>query len=264
MAITLPGASNGSIDFGDLAALAGVTELSVAVTFLASSIADNERICGQWGSSAANRGFLVQVTDTDEIGFVLDGGGASTFFGRKTSGLNLVTGTRYRMLLTFSATGPTIAIYVNGSAQGSLAEFVDSDAVAAMRDSNASVQVGHESASGTDGIDADFSEFALWSRALSADEAIAYTKGFSPAHLRRGGILYSRLLNTADLVDRWGGVSPSNTAGTTAAHPPVFYRRTRRQRAFVPGEVVVGGDPEGPLVGGKLVGRGILGGRLVA
>ena len=70
----------------------------------------------------------------------------------------------------------------------------------------------------------DYSEFALWGAKVPDSVAVAYGKGASPAFFRQyNGILYAPLTNTSDLRDVWGGILGTNTSGTNAAHPSVYY-----------------------------------------
>lgn len=223
MAVNLLGTSDARVDFGDVAALSGITNFSVCITVNASSIANDERIISQWGGSATTeQAWLIAIQDTDEIGFVVQSGLA--YYGRKTSGLNLVTGTTYRIVITIAfGSPPVISIWVNGVSQ-SLVAWVGSSNVTSMLNSSTSVQVGHETDETVDGIDADYSEFAMFSRVLSNAECEAYGKGFSPALFSQANrILYAPLINTSSLQDRWGGITGTNSSGTNAAHPGVIY-----------------------------------------
>lgn len=109
--------------------------------------------------------------------------------------------------------------------------------------------------------DGELAEVAFWNRGLTDAEAFALAKGFAPSFFRNGLVSYLPLIrNTKDVM---GNVWVRNGTGGFAAfpHPPIRYPASPH---VITAPAAVGGDPEGPMIGGKLVGRGILGGRLVA
>ena len=225
MAVRLLGADNARVDFGDIAALSGLTAFTVAFTFTPSTTtATNRRFVSQWDSLVARQAFLVQVVDNDEIGFVVSAGDA-TYFGKKTTGLDLASGSTYRVVCTIAFGGPpTIHIWVNGSDEA-LADFVGTSNVTQMINSVEFVQVGHETAEAADGSDGDYSEVALWSAVVPDAVAIAYGAGFSPKFWRTSGILYAPLWNTNYVTDQYAGRG-AHSGATDAAHPRMYYPAT--------------------------------------
>lgn len=221
MAINLASASDGRLDFGDLAGLGGQAALSCAIILTpTAALVDGRRIFHQWGASGNQLCIMCQVTDTDEVGFVVSDG-SFNFFGRKTTDLNLTNGTTYRILPTIAfGSPPTIHIYVNG-VDKSLVEFVGSANVTQSLDSvGGLLQVGHESAEVTDGVDGDYAEFAIWQRVLTQAQADEFTlNNRYPTCCGPTGLLYLPMNTTSDLTDRWGSVTATLTDGSNATHP---------------------------------------------
>jgi hypothetical protein len=223
MAINLLGASDAKVSYGDMAAIAGLTALTVSITFNASSIANDERICSQWSSNP--QAWLIANVDTDEIFFlVAQDAGGTVRKGVKTTDTNFATGTLYRCVFRWRASDQAMQIWVNGVSKTTTA-FADAGggAPSSINNSTAAVTVGKDSPGDVDGWDADYSEFALHSAYMPDDYCIAYGKGYSPKFYRRNGILYAPFINTNTLRDQWGGLTGTNTAGTAAAHPRVIY-----------------------------------------
>ena len=95
MAINL--ISPDQISFGDVAAIAGLTDITIAFTILTGASVGNERLMTQWGSLNYRRAFIIQVTDGDDIGFAVNGNNG--IYGRRTAGLGLTTTTLYRIVV---------------------------------------------------------------------------------------------------------------------------------------------------------------------
>lgn len=235
MAINLVGSSNASLGFGDLAGLAGVSGLTVSITLKPSTVASDLRVCGQWNSFASQDSFLLTSTDTNELLWVVVG--AAGLFGKKTSTLNLSAGTTYRIVTRWS--GSTMGIDVNGVQYPLTSVFNNS--VTTLNNGANAVRVG-ETADGTNGLDGDYSEFAIHTTLMPNAYAAAYGAGYSPKFWRQNGLLYCRAINSNYLIDEWGGAPVTNASGTTAAHPRIILprRRTIYLPATSAGETVVG------------------------
>lgn len=222
MAINLLGSADARIDFGDVAALANITEISLFVILkLTASPADGARIVSQWGNTGAEQGLLVQLTDTNEIGVAFQRNGG--YFGKKTSTLDLANGGTYRVLVTFVFGTQTMHIWVNG-VDMALSAFVGSDGgVTQMADATSTLQYGHESDEAADGQDGDYAEAAIWSRALTSLEAATLTtdnKYPTCVTDATGRLLYCPFATTSDLTNQWGvGGAFSLTGGSNASHP---------------------------------------------
>src|SRR6266403_951710 len=119
MAITLLGSGNDHVDYGDMSALSGITTFSIALTIKITTLAAL-RLVTQWSSANADRAFLLSADDntpaSNQLMFVVSaGGGSGTFFGRRTTALNMVAGGTYRIVATITfGSPPTMQIYANG------------------------------------------------------------------------------------------------------------------------------------------------------
>ena len=220
MAVNLLSASDARIDFGDIAAIGGQTEITVSITFKPSTMSTN-RIVGKWGTGHA---MLMQGVNTDEIGFVVQGPGPlnTQFFGRQTTDLNVTAGTLYRVVARWKASTPEMQLWVNG-VDRTVVEFVGSNpAATSIADNDESLQVGHETSTATDGIDGDYSELAVHFSFMPDDYCVAYGKGYSPRFYRRSGLLYCPMWNVGNLRDLWGANHGTNSSGTSAAHSSII------------------------------------------
>lgn len=233
MSIHLTAAADARISFGDLSVLSGLTAFTLVATLEpTSTVLDDHRVAGQWGNTTAEQGFLFTTTDTNELGLVFSTGSAN-YFGRKTSTLDLAVGNTYRIVATMLfGSPPVITIRVNKISY-SLSAFVASDNVTAMMNSTAAVQAGHETSTGTDGVEGKYSNFGIYNRVISDGEALAYCDGASPLCMPRGLILFSEMRQTGALLDAPRGIQGVNTGGTTAIHPLTTYPRKPAMNRFV-------------------------------
>jgi hypothetical protein len=222
MAITLAGSGNDRVDFGDIAAITGATAITVAVTLKPSAInaATNNRVIHQWASSTFGA-FLIQVVDTDELGFTVRNG--SSLYGPKTTALNLTAGNTYRIVARIGGLGgtKTQSIWVNGSAATTTAWF--SGSPTSIQNSTSSVQIGHETAETSDGVDGDYSEAAIWLESVPDWVAEAYGQGYTALVYQKNQLLYAPLENTSRTNDIVGGLTGTLTGGATADHPRIIY-----------------------------------------
>ena len=253
MAITMLGASNDRIEYGDLAALAGLTEFTVALTVKPVAVDDGDRLVGQWGGSAGTRSFLVSITDTNEISFLITSGGtSSTFRGRKTASFNVTT-QQYRFVFRY-IDSTTVDIWADGS-QIDDADFFTTT-VTSLQDGSGTVFIGRAQDSGNDGLDGDFSECAMWDHAIPDAFAIAYGKGISPAHYRDGGFFYAPIINADNPHDIWGGAVGTKVGINPLAdadHPRMIYPSRPHiitAVAAAPGGFVPYPNPRYALTGG--------------
>lgn len=236
MALTLNAADN--VGFGDIAGIGGLTEMTIAVTLLRTDAVSNARIVSEWGGGATDRAFVLQGIDNDELGLVVQAAGVA--FGRRTLGLDLGAGDLVRGVYTWKAGEPvadSIEFWVNGVKQTSRS-WIGGVNPAALIDSTLPVDVGRDTSTPSDGMDADWSEFAIWDHRVPDWVAIAYGKGMSPRFYRRGGILYAPLWNTGYLLDQWGGVTGTESGAANAAHPRIYYP--------APSPLVIGLEPPPP------------------
>lgn len=223
MAVELLGAGNDRIDFGDIAALAGKTALTVAFTLLPDNNTDVLRLLSQWGNTAASEQcFLSATAFARRPGIVVYNGG--NYFGRSCDNNVLTAGVQSRVLMTWATGTPNVIhIWVDGVDQP-VSAWSGNANVASLLNSVRSVQLGHETDEAIDGVDGDYAELAIWDVVVPNWFAIAYTThGLSPRFCRNGGILYAPLWNTGTLNDEWGGIAGAQVGAANAAHPRVFY-----------------------------------------
>lgn len=116
----------------------------------------------------------------------------------------------------------------------------------------------------TNHVDGDLAECAVWNVILSNAEIVAHAAGLSAALIRPWALVgYWKVLGrSSPEVEYLSGANSMTVAGATVAeHPRIIYP-SAPQIITAP---AAAGDPEGPLIGGKLIRGGILGrGRLVA
>ncbi len=223
MAIDITGAPDDKISFGDVAAIAGLTAMTVGITVEFDSWVENNRFASQWGSAAATERAWALVMIGDEIAFAPAQTGGGTF-GRKTAGLDVVPGDLIRLVVTWTS-GVPIADAVKWWANGvpvTDSPWFGSSNVPSLQDSPVDLTAGAPDA--TQGaVDCKLSEYAIWNLVLPDRFCRAYGKGLSPRFYRKGGILYAPLVNTSHLTDEWGGILGVNTGGTNAPHPGMYY-----------------------------------------
>ena len=78
-------------------------------------------------------------------------------------------------------------------------------------------------------------EVSVWDAALSAPEVAALAKGYSPAMIRPGSLVFYDDLIRNFLIDRTGNVTDlawNDTAGAVGVHPRIIY--PSRRKIFVP------------------------------
>lgn len=221
MAIDMAPADDARVEFGDIAAIAGLTKMSVALT-VNVDVVQLLRLVGQWGAGATQQAFLVSIAVTNELSLAVS---LTATFGRRTSALDISAGDLLRFLITWdgsAAVDDSMKFWVNGVEEANVA-WVGGTNQASLRNAIGDVFVGREQASGNDGVDGQYSEVAIWDHIVPDWVAIAYGKGMSPRFYRTGGILYCKMVNTGYLIDEWGGNDGTNTGGVSAAHPRVYY-----------------------------------------
>ncbi len=253
-------ATTDKVDYGDIAGVAGATALTVALSFWTpSAFVDARNWCGSWDDVNQNAFILVQNGTSGTIGWAVANG--SNNLGKQTAANALATNTFYRLCVSWSTT-TTMELYLNGSAV-TLNSWFSTGTVNSIANSTEPVSLGktatHNAHFG------EYSDFAIWTRALSAAEKTAVTKGWSPLHFRQNLILSSRLGNNSagGCYDEVGGVAPTLTsiAAGANAHPYIYYPMPQQQMYKL---AVVASSVSGPLIGeGHLTGEAILsGGRL--
>ncbi len=222
MSIRLTTSGHDRVEFGDIAAIDGLTAISVAFTFKLKTASNDRRLLGQWGASG---GFLCQVQDTNEIGLVVRGPGGQ-FYGPKTTGVNIAVDGLYRVVVRIWGLGTSrqYDVWVNGSSV-SVGTFLDTGDPGTIGNSSEPVFIGYEGSSSADCEDAEYSEYAIWGVKVSDAFAAAYggSPGQSPLFEPTGGILYCRMTATTGMTDEFGSATPTATGGTDATHPSMTY-----------------------------------------
>jgi hypothetical protein len=225
MAIQLLAANSARLSAGDLSALAGPEHLTVAVTVkCVGDPAAGAVLLSQWNDADGSSAFSLYVQDPGdggELGGLLfevtDG---TNDDGYATTGLQMVAGGTYRIVLRWHA--GVARISVNAVPQSVITAWGDTP-VSALPNAAAPVDIGRTSLDGYPGLDADYSEVAIWSRELTDAEVAEYGAGDSPASFPADGIFYLRATDLSHLTDEWGSVTVVNTGGTLATHPAVVY-----------------------------------------
>lgn len=223
-AVSLLSASSARIEFGDLSAFEGLGELSLAVTVdVAAAPATSDRLFAKWrGGVTSQQSFILFIDDTNELGFIINpAGGSPSHYGKKTTVTNVASGSRYRICAKLDPSANAGAIWVDGTAQTITARGTSS--AATTGNVTDPVFIGYEAASLTDGLDGAYAEVAAWAAYIPDWVCEAYGKGYSPDIYQRDRIFYAPLHNTSHLLDRQGGAAGTNTNGTDAAHPSMFY-----------------------------------------
>lgn len=222
--VALLGASDARIEFTDSSnVFAGRSKLTLLLTVtLTGAPASGKRMVGQWGNASNERSWLLNVDDTDELGMGLANTLSGCCYGKITTDVNLTNGSTYRICAKLDSTANQGAIWVNGVSR-TVGVYVNSFNLS-TEDGVGPIYIGREEDQAADGLDADYSEFAAYSSYVPDWVCEAYGKGFSPDTYIATRIFYVRLTNTSDLTDHMGALGGTNTSGTNAVHPAMFYR----------------------------------------
>ncbi len=166
--ITLSGASNQSVNFGNDSAL-NPSEMSVSLWFKADSIANLETLFSRQSSSSPYPSYDIRFNSSSQINpYVVCGGSAKSI----TSTTTFSTGTFYHLVLTVD--GTDMRIYVDGSS-----DATPVSTGAAITGGTENTILGAHSTAGSRGFDGIIDEVGVWNRALSADEVTTLYNGGS-------------------------------------------------------------------------------------
>jgi hypothetical protein len=225
MAISLLGTNDARIDYGDIAAIAGVSALTVAATIKLSAVPTESPIMTQWSDIGfANAAFFFGGRPSGAVKFLLSDGSAS-YYGKQTSSLTMVNGGLYRIIAKLNPAGNVGAIWVNGVSE-TVVEFVASSSIT-IANSASPVLVGRETSSPHDGLDGEYAEVAIWTEYVPDSFCGDYGLGYSPLFYTSNLVFYTKLTSVSDTSDIIGNIAGINTAGTNADHPAVIYPDTR-------------------------------------
>lgn len=197
------------------------SQVSVCYSYKRNSASGRHFIiwAGATGAGQSNY-YLYQSTTVVCLGWYNGGYNEQTF--AHTADTNL-----HRICWVADWDADTIAAYFDGASQTvSLSGHTTTPSTSTGAD-----RFGTLSDIGSDWANGDLAEVGVWTgHALSADHAIALTKGYSPLAVRRQNLaaywpMFGNLSNEPDIV---GGTTCSLTGTSKAAHPPMIYPRRRR------------------------------------
>jgi len=196
----------------------GLTALTFALTFKFNAAPSSRRICGQWTGAGT---WLCQMIG-DELGFVVNGPSPC---GVQTDSVDFADGGLYRVVMKLYdlAGTPARKVFVNGTSVAVSIWIANN--VGAIGPTGGDLRIGD-----TDGNvpeAADYSEFAVWNSELPDADCAAYGKGLSPLLFSVKPTNYARLTNVSDIRDIRGGLTGTNSSGTSASHPRMIYPRRR-------------------------------------
>jgi hypothetical protein len=221
MAVELLGASDARVEWGAQQFPAAISALTIAITIRTSGTLAGTWLCSQWGILASGQAFGLVRHNTNDIQLSIRG--PEGIWSQATDTAFLATNTTYRLVTTVTLSGtPTMNHYVNGALQTDTT--LSGAAVTVMQDVIHPIGIGHNAATSEDGVDGDYSEFAIWDHVVPDWVIQGYANGMSPAMYRHGGLFYApcwSATHAPDLWSYWG--SPTATAAATAAHPRVYY-----------------------------------------
>lgn len=142
------------------------------------------------------------------------------------------TGSWHHLLITYdgSSSSNDPIFYINGNVESSTERVAPSGTITAP---STALYVGSENGSGQF-HDGRLAEFAIWNRVLTAGEASALGKGFSPLFSPNGLKFYSPLIGEKSTEpDLMFGTAGSVDAGVTKiAHPRIIYPSSSQMRGF--------------------------------
>ena len=223
--------------------------LSIAITFMVESRSGTDILyySAQDLTSEANRGLTLNVVAPaagDWDLFIVYN--FSTSLGQWKHDTTLSFNTFYRIVVTYdrSSTTNDPILYIDGTkntvGSGLLEDATPSGTATTGLDS---IRVGSYE-SGFLYADCRVAELAHWTRILSDGEALAISKGYSPAFFRP--VTYWDFIR--GLTDQIGGVVlTNNNSATVTPHPAVIYPTTPRPLVAPP--VVAGVGIRNPFGG---------------
>lgn len=207
--------------------LEGLQEFSLTFTFKLNASANGRRILGRWGSSnELHRSHLIQFTDFDEIGIVLQADQSSQLFrGQKTNNsLQAQTGVWYRFAASWEWAGGAGGGHIwymslNGSPLAHTTWFTNwttEDLGIQTPSGTSDWFFGYETLTSNVSEDMDLCHVAYWNKAMNQAELDSVTSGYaSPTQIRPDALtFYAPLQSTTQLNDVTGNYSGSIGGGT--------------------------------------------------
>jgi len=219
MALELLNGGDARVEFGACSGVNGATQLTVSIWITPDSPkAGGTRLCGRWGSGGNT--WLVGTSGTgDRIEFIVSDG--SNLFGERTAASSITLGSLNRVVLRWDYNGgsPVMNAYINGSADSMTSLY--GGTVTSLNTSTSETFVGHEAAESADGIDGDYSEFAVWSTYLTDTQAQNISNNYAADWYPTDGVVYVPLTNTSTLTDQFNSNDGTQTGASNATHPTV-------------------------------------------
>jgi len=222
-AIGLLASSNANVSFSTVTGYLGNTSLSTALTITTNAYAAGQfGLASIWGATGPDQVFLFYF-ESNEVGYIISTGSGigNANYGCMTTTDPIPNGSATYRIMARATPLVACEVFVNGVQQTTTITF-NPPGFDGLRN-NAPLQIGHNTNLGFDGVDGDYAEFAQWVEFVPDWVAIAYGKGMSPMLYRQNGLFYMPLTNTSGLRDVWGGNLGTNTAGTDAVHPRMYY-----------------------------------------
>lgn len=216
MAVTLLGSANAYIRVPN-PTYPTRTVLTVAFTFKPAAITPN-RLVSEWGGVTSEQAWMIGCAAAG-IGLTVRGGGA--YFVKDSSGFTPVAGTTYHIAARWKgsgAGGTEWALWING-ARITLVDGWAVNPVAEFTDTSQHVELGRETDESINGVDGDYSEWAIWSAALADAVCLDLSNGRLPECYPTNGFMYWRGATITDLADRFGANVLTQSGGSNATHP---------------------------------------------
>lgn len=216
MAVNIVSASSHRIAWGDIAALGGISAITVAITIKFGDVGGG-LIFHQWGTGGD--AFMFSMASADELAFRIENSGT---YGKQTTALNMAAGSTYRIVAKLNPASNVGAFWVNG-ANEAIAELFGSANVT-VRDSSKAIEVGQSVGVGNS-INGELSEAAIWTSYVPDWACEAISKGYSPDVYLPTRVFYAPLTNVSHLGDKHGLAGTNHNSTTDAAHPSMLYPR---------------------------------------
>lgn len=247
-------ASPGNTDWincGNIAALDGLSAVSVAAlvkfdSFYANAPSLVSKVTFN-GTGSDFNGWAVQMwgASYNQVMLRISNGNVSVVSAPNT----FSTGVWYRICCVYdgSLTGDTnrSKIWIDGSQATGTADVAG--VPASIGACTAEVEIGNmHTGSSEIGIAGSLAEVGVWNRALTADEAVSVTSGYSPAFFQSGLVLYMPCTGQnspePNVVPGGASIVGAVTNATKSAHPDfmrypggVLVGNVLRPRPFAPG-----------------------------
>lgn len=195
----------------------GATGLTLSFWLYLDNTNAEYKPLSQWNGNFAQSTFLTAVDSDGKLGLLVTQADENNYSGQRLSSAMSETAW-VQCVLTWAATA-THAIYLNGASQG-LENWLAQGTVNAISSSGSTPELGIGSAADGGELDGRMAEVAVWTRAVTASEALALGKGFSPAFFPQNRVFYAPLVRG---IQNLSGPILTNNNATVIEHPRVIY-----------------------------------------